>query len=72
MEQCWAAEPSARPLLGNVQPQLEAIQHHMVIESPPGKFPIRNCSPPFQRRIKTVPLQDYRYDQFNFIHLREF
>lgn len=25
MEQCWAAEPSQRPLLGDVQPQLEAI-----------------------------------------------
>ncbi|KAL1493339.1 hypothetical protein ABEB36_011413 [Hypothenemus hampei] len=25
MEQCWAAEPSERPLLGNVQPQLEQI-----------------------------------------------
>lgn len=25
MEQCWAAEPSERPLLGYVQPQLEAI-----------------------------------------------
>ncbi|KAL3289629.1 hypothetical protein HHI36_023039 [Cryptolaemus montrouzieri] len=27
MEQCWAAEPSERPLLGYVQPQLEAIYH---------------------------------------------
>jgi dual serine/threonine and tyrosine protein kinase len=25
MEQCWSAEPSQRPLLGYVQPQLEAI-----------------------------------------------
>ncbi|XP_019765110.1 dual serine/threonine and tyrosine protein kinase isoform X2 [Dendroctonus ponderosae] len=25
MEQCWSAEPSERPLLGNVQPQLEQI-----------------------------------------------
>lgn len=25
MEQCWAANPSYRPLLGNVQPILEKI-----------------------------------------------
>lgn len=30
MEQCWAAEPADRPLLGNVQPQLEKIQRESV------------------------------------------
>lgn len=37
MEQCWAAEPAERPLLGHVQPQLETIQRQtrMLYTSPP-------------------------------------
>ncbi|XP_018566514.1 dual serine/threonine and tyrosine protein kinase-like isoform X2 [Anoplophora glabripennis] len=34
MEQCWAAEPSERPLLGYVQPQLEAIYIKAKSENP--------------------------------------
>jgi receptor-interacting serine/threonine-protein kinase 5 len=34
MEQCWAAEPSERPLLGYVQPQLEVIYKNSKTESP--------------------------------------
>lgn len=38
MEQCWAAEPSQRPLLGNVQPQLEQIYRSMKFVSNQGKL----------------------------------
>lgn len=42
MEQCWAAEPSCRPLLGYVQPQLEAIMRISaaagLLDSDTGKF----------------------------------
>ncbi|XP_025831390.1 dual serine/threonine and tyrosine protein kinase [Agrilus planipennis] len=34
MEQCWAAEPSQRPLLGYVQPQLETIRDKNLTSSP--------------------------------------
>ncbi|XP_030756572.1 dual serine/threonine and tyrosine protein kinase-like isoform X2 [Sitophilus oryzae] len=37
MEQCWAAEPSDRPLLGYVQPQLEQIYKNAILESNQGK-----------------------------------
>ncbi|XP_050314331.1 dual serine/threonine and tyrosine protein kinase-like isoform X2 [Anthonomus grandis grandis] len=33
MEQCWAAEPSERPLLGHVQPQLEQIYNNAKLEA---------------------------------------
>ncbi|KAJ8942468.1 hypothetical protein NQ318_017761 [Aromia moschata] len=33
MEQCWAAEPYERPLLGYVQPQLEAIYNKAISDS---------------------------------------
>lgn len=33
MEQCWAAEASGRPLLGNVQPQLETIMRRAAKEN---------------------------------------
>lgn len=72
MEQCWAAEPSARPLLGNVQPVLETIQRNALAESPPpGKLPAKNCSPPFEKR-KLKYVQTYCYDQYPLIDMREF
>ncbi|XP_066248438.1 dual serine/threonine and tyrosine protein kinase-like isoform X1 [Euwallacea similis] len=37
MEQCWAAEPSERPFLGNVQPQLEQIYRSIKFGTNQGK-----------------------------------
>lgn len=37
MELCWSAEPSQRPLLGYVQPQLETIQKRALEEQAEGK-----------------------------------
>lgn len=38
MEMCWSAEPSQRPLLGYVQPQLQKIQARALQNFSPGKL----------------------------------
>lgn len=72
MEQCWAAEPSERPLLGFVQPQLEAIYHDAVKEESEGKslsFSYRSEPPHMLMRFeKSSDIYNNYYD-FNF---REF
>lgn len=66
MEQCWAAEPSARPLLGHVQPQLQAIQEKALREDQEGKSLSFSCAtPPFQT-------YDSIYNNYDFIQIREF
>lgn len=70
MEQCWAAEPSERPLLGYVQPQLEVIYNKAKFEMP-GKLSSCSCSPPFHRKLKFNEDSCY-YNNINFACLREF
>ncbi|KAJ8926827.1 hypothetical protein NQ314_020677 [Rhamnusium bicolor] len=67
MEQCWAAEPSERPLLGYVQPQLEAIYKRAKSE-PPGKLSSCSYSPPYQRHVKRSEESYYNY---SYVFLRE-
>lgn len=70
MEQCWAAEPSARPLLGNVQPQLEAIQDRALREGDQeGKsLSFSYNSPLFQ----TNRYNDSVHNYYDFMQIREF
>jgi receptor-interacting serine/threonine-protein kinase 5 len=66
MEQCWAAEPSERPLLGYVQPQLEVIYKNSKTESP-GKLTCSH-SPSYQQ-----PLINYQEDcYYTYMHFREY
>lgn len=43
MQKCWSAEPSERPLLGYVQPQLETIYNRAI--EPSGKLNNNNALP---------------------------
>lgn len=70
MEQCWAAEPSERPLLGYVQPQLETIYTKAKSEHS-GKLSSCSYSRPFQHKLKFNE-DDYCYSNFNFACLREY
>ncbi|XP_064215585.1 dual serine/threonine and tyrosine protein kinase isoform X1 [Tribolium castaneum] len=63
MEQCWAAEPADRPLLGYVQPQLEAIYNSAKAESS-GKLTSCSYSPPYQQTITNIQ-EDYYYNYVN-------
>lgn len=67
MEQCWAAEPSERPLLGYVQPQLEAIYNSAKSESS-GKLTSCSYSPPYQQSLANIQ-EGYYY---NYINYREY
>ncbi|KAJ8986249.1 hypothetical protein NQ317_009955 [Molorchus minor] len=68
MEQCWAAEPFERPLLGYVQPQLEAIYRRALTESS-GKLSSYRYSPPDKSYLKFK--EDYCYNH-NFAYFREY
>lgn len=66
MEQCWAAEPAERPLLGNVQPQLEHIYRSAKFEANQGKF---SCSP------NSIGFYDYQKEEcynHSYINFREY
>lgn len=68
MEQCWAAEPSERPLLGYVQPQLEAIYNSAISEAS-GKLSSCSYSPPCQQSLVNVK-EDYYYNYY--LNFREY
>ncbi|CAG9759907.1 unnamed protein product [Ceutorhynchus assimilis] len=70
MEQCWAAEPSERPLLGNVQPQLENIYRCAKYEANAanqGKFSYNQ---------KSLGFYDYHenehFNNCSYMNLREY
>lgn len=67
MELCWSAEPSQRPLLGYVQPQLQNIQARALANSPPGKFTY-SCSPYSTYAID----DDCCYSNYDFLQFREY
>lgn len=69
MEQCWAAEPSERPLLGYVQPQLEAIYNSAKSDYSGKLSSSCSYSPPYQPYLNRNLDDIYIY---NFINLREY
>lgn len=71
MEQCWAAEPSSRPLLGYVQPQLEAIREKAFKQADQeGKSLSFSCNTPlFQTYNRTL---DSVYNHYDLLQIREF
>lgn len=68
MEQCWAAKPSLRPLLGHVQPQLEAIQERALKEDPEGKSLSFSCTTPLFQTFRN----DSIYTNYDIMQIREF
>lgn len=70
MEQCWSAEPSQRPLLGNVQPKLQEIQSKSIAGFSSGKFSSCSCScsPSFP---SYKPDNSYYYN-YDYMQLREY
>lgn len=63
MEMCWSAEPSQRPLLGYVQPQLQQIQAKALANSSTGKLTY-SCSP-------YSIYNDYSYNNCDLLPFRE-
>lgn len=73
MEQCWAAEPSERPLLGYVQPQLEAIYLEAANggESE-GKCLLLSCSPEPPPTLAHLEHSSTIYNDYYNYNFREF